>query len=176
MRRRNFEEREVVTHCNLWPRDLCKNGWTDRNAVWDVDSGRGPKEACSRWGAHWCNLANTIEPSVCSGDAGLCQITLTTCLYLIQGARHLCFLHGEKSVLIAWLWIIAASLSDVFVTQCNLNLGAQNNGKCKTIHCTAFNYKHYESFISCYRFKIINYVNAFSCSFPLISTTAHNAF
>jgi len=24
---------------------------------------------------------NTIEPSVCSGDAVLCQITLTTCLF-----------------------------------------------------------------------------------------------
>jgi len=30
-------------------------------------------------GAHWRNLGNTIEPSVCGGDAVLCQITLTTC-------------------------------------------------------------------------------------------------
>jgi len=29
--------------------------------------------------AHWCHLANMIEPSVCGGDAVLCQITLTTC-------------------------------------------------------------------------------------------------
>ena len=29
--------------------------------------------------AHWRHLANTIEPSVCGGDAVLCQITLTTC-------------------------------------------------------------------------------------------------
>jgi len=28
---------------------------------------------------HWRNLANTIEPFVCCGDAALCQITLTTC-------------------------------------------------------------------------------------------------
>jgi len=28
------------------------------------------------WGAHWCHLANTTEPSMCSGDAALCQITL----------------------------------------------------------------------------------------------------
>jgi len=27
-------------------------------------------------GAHWRNLANAIEPSVCGGDAALCQITL----------------------------------------------------------------------------------------------------
>jgi len=32
-------------------------------------------------GAHWRNLANTNEPSVCGGDAALCQITLTTCYY-----------------------------------------------------------------------------------------------
>jgi len=30
-------------------------------------------------GAHWRHLANTIEPSMCDGDAVLCQITLTTC-------------------------------------------------------------------------------------------------
>jgi len=32
----------------------------------------GPKEAQFQ-------VANTIEPSICCGDAGLCQITLTTC-------------------------------------------------------------------------------------------------
>jgi len=31
---------------------------------------------------HWRNLTNTIEPSVCGGDSGLCQISLTTCLTL----------------------------------------------------------------------------------------------
>jgi len=34
------------------------------------------------WGAHCCHLANTIELSVCSGDAVFCQITLTICLTL----------------------------------------------------------------------------------------------
>jgi len=28
---------------------------------------------------HWRHLANTVEPSVCGGDAALCRITLTTC-------------------------------------------------------------------------------------------------
>jgi len=52
-------------------------------------TGVGPENhvlAESRWrlryircGAHWCHLANTIEPIVCDGDAALCQITLTTC-------------------------------------------------------------------------------------------------
>jgi len=27
-------------------------------------------------GAHWRHLANTSEPSMCSGDAALCQITM----------------------------------------------------------------------------------------------------
>ena len=38
-----------------------------------MDSGN-PKKACIKWGSHWLNLANTIEPSVCGGDAAL-----TTC-------------------------------------------------------------------------------------------------
>jgi len=29
--------------------------------------------------AHWCHVANTIEGSVCIGDAALRQITLITC-------------------------------------------------------------------------------------------------
>ena len=32
-------------------------------------------------GAHCRLLVNTIEPSMCGGDAALCQITLTTCNY-----------------------------------------------------------------------------------------------
>jgi len=32
--------------------------------------------------ALWRYLANTTEASMCSGDAALCQITLTTCLYV----------------------------------------------------------------------------------------------
>jgi len=34
---------------------------------------------CTRWDAHWHNLANTFELSVCGGSVALCQITLTTC-------------------------------------------------------------------------------------------------
>ena len=29
--------------------------------------------------AHWCDLANMIDPSVFSSNAALCQITLATC-------------------------------------------------------------------------------------------------
>jgi len=65
----NFEwEAAHCKVCTLW-RELCKNGWTDRYAVWGMNSG-GPKEACVyRLGAHWRHLTNTIEPSVCGGDA-----------------------------------------------------------------------------------------------------------
>jgi len=33
------------------------------------------------WGAHWCHIVNMTEPSMCRGDAALCQITLTTWWY-----------------------------------------------------------------------------------------------
>jgi len=36
---------------------------------------------CPRTRAHLRHLANTVEPSVCSGDAALCQIALTTCFH-----------------------------------------------------------------------------------------------
>ena len=37
---------------------------------------------CSHGMAHLRHLANTIEPSVCGGDAALCKITLTTCVFM----------------------------------------------------------------------------------------------
>jgi len=43
----------------------------------------GPRKHVLDGGTHWRHLANTIEPSLCSGDAALCQIckiTLTDCL------------------------------------------------------------------------------------------------
>jgi len=55
-----------------------KTAEPDRDAIWGMDLG-GPKKACIRWGAHWCHLANTIEPSMCGVVEPLCQITLTTC-------------------------------------------------------------------------------------------------
>jgi len=45
---------------------------TDRDAVWHVDSGM-PKEGRITWGAHWRHLTKTTEPSMCGGDAALCQ-------------------------------------------------------------------------------------------------------
>ena len=41
----------------------------------------GPRKHALDRAAHWRNLANTIEPSICAGDAALRQITLTTRYY-----------------------------------------------------------------------------------------------
>jgi len=41
------------------------------------------------WGAHWRRLKNTTEPSMCGGDAALCQITLTTCLCVLPSLLSL---------------------------------------------------------------------------------------
>jgi len=49
-------------------RELCKNGLTNRDAVWEV-------------GIHWHKLANSFEPSMCGGDAAFCQITLSDCYW-----------------------------------------------------------------------------------------------
>ena len=43
--------------------------------------------ATSFWiymGTHLCHLVNRTEPSICGGDAALCQITLTTCLGIMS--------------------------------------------------------------------------------------------
>jgi len=58
-----------------------------------MDSGAS-KEACIRWGAHWRNMVNTIEPSVCGGDAAFCQITWTT--RGVQRFRRLTQLINQK--------------------------------------------------------------------------------
>ena len=34
-------------------------------------------------GAQWRHLKNTTKPSMCGGDAALCQISLTTCYYTV---------------------------------------------------------------------------------------------
>jgi len=42
----------------------------------------GPRNHVLDVGAHWHQLAITIEPSMCGGMRPFCQITLSTCLYL----------------------------------------------------------------------------------------------
>jgi len=41
------------------------------------------------WGAHWRHLANTTEPSLCSGDTALCQITLSTIIIALRNLLSL---------------------------------------------------------------------------------------
>jgi len=40
------------------------------------------------WGVRRRHLANATEPSMCGGDAALCQITLTTCYYYFWAHQH----------------------------------------------------------------------------------------
>jgi len=86
---------------------------------------------CSHGRAHWRHLANTIELSVCGGDAVLCQITLTTCFcrpFLKAGMLSLCWCRTYRlirnkwssrrrhwrfsrsfTICSAWLWVKAKS-------------------------------------------------------------------
>jgi len=62
-------------------RELCRNGRTDRDAVWGVGQTlRGPRSHLLDGSAHWRHLVNTTKQSVCGGDAVLRQITLATSL------------------------------------------------------------------------------------------------
>jgi len=61
----------IRTHC----RELCKNGSSDRDAIWDTDSD-GPRKHVLDRDEHWRNLAT--EPSMRGSDAALRQITSTT--------------------------------------------------------------------------------------------------
>ena len=79
--------------------------------VWVVDSG-GLKEPqvqkylpgganVPTWKAYWRHLANTIEPSVCGGDAVLCQITLTIAIVIApisQNSTVYYKVHGYNSI------------------------------------------------------------------------------
>jgi len=53
----------------------------------------GPRMHALHGGAHWCNLVNTIDPSMLEwaewsrDDAALCQLTLTTCFSSVRCPR-----------------------------------------------------------------------------------------
>jgi len=93
---------------------------------WVVDTG-GPKEVQVQshlpggtnmpTRAHLRHLANMIEPSICGGDAVLCQITLTTCSI---SALH--SVHVYVSTVAAWLGR-AFSISEVTLRRAWLVLG-----------------------------------------------------
>ena len=50
-----FREGNARAYLTTLCRELCKNGLTDRDDVWVVDSGE-PKEACVIWDTHWRHL------------------------------------------------------------------------------------------------------------------------
>jgi len=69
-------------------RELCRSGWTDRFAIllWTWVGRMKHKFNRIRQVAPMCETgghigANTIEPTICSSDAVLRQVTLTTCYY-----------------------------------------------------------------------------------------------
>jgi len=68
--------------------------------------------------AYWRNLANTTEPSVCDGDAALCQITLTTCYIAFTVACIIAFLCVPflRATVIAILQVLTALLSILLYT------------------------------------------------------------
>jgi len=64
------------------PTDLPFGLWTGvRQRKHEFNRIRQVAPMCSHGRAHWRHLTNTIELYVCSGDAALHQITLTTCYY-----------------------------------------------------------------------------------------------
>jgi len=65
-------------------------GWHHRYEV-DADYGVLDEDA------HWRKLANTIEPSLCSGPVTLCQITLITCYVLLCSCGKM--LKSQRSTL-----------------------------------------------------------------------------
>jgi len=63
------------------------------------------------WSAHWHHLANTTEPSMCGGDAALCQITLTTCyIFLHTHARTHARAHAHTQVVRLCCTLIALGI------------------------------------------------------------------
>jgi len=67
---------------------------TDRDVVWDVDSGRHTRKRVLDGGAHWRHVANTFEPSMCGGDAALCQVTLAACYLTGRAVFPSCSMRG----------------------------------------------------------------------------------
>jgi len=68
---------------------------------------------CPHMWAHWCHLANMIEPSICSSNAVLCQITLTTCLILFPHHYYHCF-NGHVSLLLLY-YTVSLSFSKILL-------------------------------------------------------------
>jgi len=83
----------------------------------------GPRKYVVDTGAHWHHLANTSEPSVCSGDAVLCQITLTT---LFVFTLHYLFSQAFSRVVIGQCSHLARLLLNSFTRVTWLCLSCRN--------------------------------------------------
>jgi len=74
--------------------ELCKNGWTDRDAVWSADSD-GPKEPCIRWGGivkygEYAACGWYCQPYSVGGSSNAAsgyQFTAAACLYVSKLLR-----------------------------------------------------------------------------------------
>ena len=62
------------------------------------------------WGAHWRHLKNTKEPSVCGGDAALCQITLTSLVVVVVVVVVMAALCNRAGHYIFALWFLLSIL------------------------------------------------------------------
>jgi len=65
-----------------WPKicpDMCNSQYTHSDSAGGRNGLVCMPIGVYYMGAHWRHLVNTMEPSMCGGDAALCQITLTTC-------------------------------------------------------------------------------------------------
>jgi len=54
---------------------------------------------CHHESTHWRHLANTVEPSICCGNAALCQITLATYFIGFENLSFkllVCFKHCDN--------------------------------------------------------------------------------
>jgi len=87
-------------------RELCKNDWTDRDAVWVANLDE-PKKGCVTWGHIGAAWRIRLSHPCVAAMQSFCQITLTTCYYsCVFGKRLLdncccccCWLTGVVFVL-----------------------------------------------------------------------------
>ena len=83
------------------------------------------------WGAHWRHLKNTTKPSMCGGDAALCQITLTTCFF----SEYCSWLFVTVCYLLPVCWKLTCT---ILPTTVNLWLQLLHAAYCCSCCCLCF--------------------------------------
>ena len=91
--------------------------------------------------AHWRHLANTTEPSICSGDEALYKIIMTTCLTRSTGTVHTSTNACLTNVTIRiWIWIRIQLSGSGSVTR-SVRIGIRDPNRhqsliiCSLAHC-----------------------------------------